>query len=138
MVSLRANTDAPGDHQLTPFVSLEIKDPGRVREDQKTGEAYKIDRYSGLAFLKEWKENNPQEFEDELDWQINPNRPQVDEQEKPEAWKLNMPSNWTSPKHGQPSRERDKRNKGTTQETTQPSPTEGRDSETAIPPQGRP
>lgn len=42
-----------------------------------------------MAFLKEWKENNPQEFEDELAWETNPDRP--DGQAKPEAWKFETP-----------------------------------------------
>lgn len=43
-----------------------------------------------MEFLKEWKENNPQEFEDELAWQHNPERP--DEQTQPEEWKFSTPT----------------------------------------------
>lgn len=43
-----------------------------------------------MEFLKDWKENNPQEFEDELAWQNNPDRP--DEQTQPDEWKFNTPT----------------------------------------------
>jgi hypothetical protein len=102
-VSLRLSIDrawetADGSiyYQLTPYVSLEISDPGRVREDRKTGEAYEISRFSGMEFLKDWKENNPQEFEDELAWQHNPDRP--NEQAQPEEWKFSTPTGKPQPR----------------------------------------
>ncbi|KEF57597.1 uncharacterized protein A1O9_05515 [Exophiala aquamarina CBS 119918] len=75
--------------KLTPFVSMEVKDHGRVREDRKTGEAYEISGTSGMEFLKEWKEHNPREYEDEVAWERSPDR--SDQETIPEEWKFKLP-----------------------------------------------
>ena len=68
---------------------MEIKDNGRAKEDRRTGEAYEISHTSGIEFLREWKEHNPEEYEADLAEERNPDR--ANEETVLREWMYKLP-----------------------------------------------